>query len=247
MMRLQNQVAIITGGANGIGLAACERFAKEGAKIIMADFDDKTGIEQQKILQDKGYDITFIQANVADRKSVDNLVSKAVETYGGVDILVNNAGITRDAMLAKMTSADFQQVLDVNVTGVFNCTQAVLPYLLEKGRGKIINTSSVSGVYGNVGQTNYAASKAAVIGMTKSWAKELGRKGINVNAVSPGFTRTAMVEKIPENIVAQMSSMIALQRLAIPIDIANAYLFLASSDSDYVQGHVLQVDGGIMM
>jgi 3-oxoacyl-[acyl-carrier protein] reductase len=246
-MRLQNQVAIITGGANGIGLAACERFAKEGAKIVMADFDDKAGIEQQKILQDKGYDITFIQVNVADRESVDNLVSKTVETYGGVNILVNNAGITRDAMLAKMTPTDFQQVLDVNVTGVFNCTQAVLPFLLEKGRGKIINTSSVSGVYGNVGQTNYAASKAAVIGMTKSWAKELGRKGINVNAVSPGFTRTAMVEKIPENIVAQMSSMIALQRLALPLDIANAYLFLASSDSDYVQGHVLQVDGGIMM
>ena len=125
----------------------------------MSDFDDKTGIEQQKILQDKGYDITFIQVNVADRESVDNLVSKAAETYGGVDILVNNAGITRDAMLAKMTSTDFQQVLDVNVTGVFNCTQAVLPYLLEKGRGKIINTSSVSGVYGNVGQTNYLHQK----------------------------------------------------------------------------------------
>jgi 3-oxoacyl-[acyl-carrier protein] reductase len=124
MMRLQNQVAIITGGANGIGLAACERFAKEGAKIVMADFDDKAGIEQQKILQDKGYDITFIQVNVADRESVDNLVSKTVETYGGVNILVNNAGITRDAMLAKMTPTDFQHVLDVNVTGVFNCTQA---------------------------------------------------------------------------------------------------------------------------
>jgi 3-oxoacyl-[acyl-carrier protein] reductase len=185
--------------------------------------------------------------NVADRESVNQLVSNAVEAYGGIDILVNNAGITRDAMLAKMDPTDFQEVLNVNINGVFNCTQAVLPYLLEKGKGKIINTSSVSGVYGNAGQTNYAASKAAVIGMTKSWAKELGRKGINVNAVSPGFTRTAMVENIPEKLVAQMSSMIALQRLALPIDIANAYLFLASSESDYVQGHVLQVDGGIMM
>lgn len=246
-MRLQDQVAIITGGANGIGLAACERFAQEGAKVVMADFDDKAGNKQQQILRDKGYDITFIQVNVADRESVNQLVSNAVEAYGGIDILVNNAGITRDAMLAKMDPADFQEVLNVNINGVFNCTQAVLPYLLEKGKGKIINTSSVSGVYGNAGQTNYAASKAAVIGMTKSWAKELGRKGINVNAVSPGFTRTAMVENIPENLVAQMSSMIALQRLALPIDIANAYLFLASSDSDYVQGHVLQVDGGIMM
>ncbi len=246
-MRLKDKVAIITGGANGIGLAACERFAQEGAKIILADYDEQAGKSQQKILREKGYDIHFLQVNVADRESVNHLVKKAVETFGGLDILVNNAGITRDAMLAKMEYLDFQEVIDVNVNGVFNCTQAVLPYLIKKGRGKIINTSSVSGVYGNVGQTNYAASKAAVIGMTKSWAKELGRKGINVNAVAPGFTRTAMVEKMPENIVGQISSQISLQRLGNPIDIANAYLFLASSESDYVQGHVLHVDGGMMM
>ncbi|WP_394188059.1 3-oxoacyl-ACP reductase FabG [Paenisporosarcina quisquiliarum] len=246
-MRLHNQVAIITGGANGIGYAAVERFAEEGAKVVLADYDEATGIDAASKLRDSGYDVTFIQVNVANRESVQQLIDRTVETYGGIDILINNAGITRDAMLAKMEPSNFQQVLDVNMTGVFNCTQSALPHLISKGKGKIINTSSVSGVYGNVGQTNYAASKAAVIGMTKSWAKELGRKGINVNAVAPGFTRTAMVEKMPENIIEQMKSIVALQRLGVPKDIANAYLFLASSESDYVNGHVLHVDGGIMM
>ena len=246
-MRLHNQVAIITGGANGIGYAAVERFAEEGAKVVLADYDEATGIDAASKLRDSGYDVTFIQVDVANRESVQQLIDTAVETYGGIDILINNAGITRDAMLAKMEPSDFQQVLDVNLTGVFNCTQSALPHLIAKGKGKIINTSSVSGVYGNVGQTNYAASKAAVIGMTKSWAKELGRKGINVNAVAPGFTRTAMVEKMPENIIEQMKSIVALQRLGVPKDIANAYLFLASSESDYVNGHVLHVGGGIMM
>jgi len=246
-MRLHNQVAIITGGANGIGYAAVERFAEEGAKVVLADYDEATGIDAASKLRDSGYDVTFIQVDVANRESVQRLIDITVETYGGIDILINNAGITRDAMLAKMEPSNFQQVLDVNLTGVFNCTQSALPHLISKGKGKIINTSSVSGVYGNVGQTNYAASKAAVIGMTKSWAKELGRKGINVNAVAPGFTRTAMVEKMPENIIEQMKSIVALQRLGVPKDIANAYLFLASSESDYVNGHVLHVDGGIMM
>lgn len=246
-MRLHNQVAIITGGANGIGYAAVERFAEEGAKVVLADYDEATGIDAASKLRDSGYDVTFIHVDVANRESVQQLIDRTVETYGGIDILINNAGITRDAMLAKMEPSNFQQVLDVNLTGVFNCTQSALPHLISKGKGKIINTSSVSGVYGNVGQTNYAASKAAVIGMTKSWAKELGRKGINVNAVAPGFTRTAMVEKMPENIIEQMKSIVALQRLGVPKDIANAYLFLASSESDYVNGHVLHVDGGIMM
>lgn len=246
-MRLQNNVAIITGGANGIGYAAVERFAEEGAQVIIADYDELKGLAAANHLNKKGFDVTFIQVNVADRESVQKLIDQSIERYGGIDILVNNAGITRDAMLSKMDPVDFQQVLDVNLNGVFYCTQSVLPHLIEKGKGKIINTSSVSGVYGNFGQTNYAASKAAVIGMTKSLAKEIGRKGINVNAVAPGFTRTAMVDKMPENIIEQMTSSIALQRLATPKDIANAYLFLASSESDYVHGHVLHVDGGIMM
>lgn len=246
-MRLTEKVAIITGGANGIGLAAVRRFASEGAKVIMADFDENAGKEQEQALRSEGLDIRYVQVNVADRESVSQMIKKTVETYGTIDILINNAGITRDAMLTKMEPADFQRVLDVNLTGVFNCTQAVIPYLIEKGKGKVINTSSVSGVYGNVGQTNYAATKAAVVGMTKTWAKELGRKGINVNAVAPGFTATAMVAKMPEKIIDQMKSVVALQRLGKPEDIANAYLFLASDESDYVNGHVLHVDGGIMM
>lgn len=246
-MKLKEKVAIITGAANGIGLAAAIRFAQEGAKVVLADFDVETGEVQENELKSQGYDVKFIQVDVANRESVDSLVQQTIDYFGNVHILVNNAGITRDAMLTKMTIDDFSKVLDVNLTGVFHCTQAVLPHLIAQGYGKIINTSSVSGVYGNVGQTNYAASKAAVVGMTKTWAKELGRKGINVNAVAPGFTKTAMVAKMPEKIIEQMASVVALQRLGEPTDIANAYLFLASDESSYVHGHVLQVDGGIMM
>ncbi|MCG7344380.1 3-oxoacyl-ACP reductase FabG [Sporosarcina sp. ACRSL] len=246
-MRLSGKVAIITGGANGIGLAACERFAEEGASVVMADFDEKTGKEQEAALKEKGHDVTFVQVDVVNRESVASLVEQTLEQYGKIDVLINNAGITKDATLLKMDPADFQRVLDVNLSGVFNCTQDVAPHMVSAGSGKIINTSSVSGVYGNFGQTNYAATKAAVVGMTKTWAKELGRKGINVNAVAPGFTATAMVAKMPEKVISQMESAVALQRLGKPEDIANAYLFLASSESDYVHGHVLHVDGGITM
>ncbi len=246
-MRLAGKTAIITGGANGIGLAACERFAEEGARVIMADFDETAGREQQAQFTDKGLDVTFVQVDVVNRTSVTHLVEKTIELFGKIDILINNAGITKDAMLTKMDPADFQRVVDVNLTGVFNCTQAVVAHMLTNGSGKIINTSSVSGVYGNFGQTNYAATKAAIIGMTKTWAKEFGRKGINVNAVAPGFTATAMVSKMPEKVLDQMKAVVSLQRLGKPRDIANAYLFLASDESDYVHGHVLHVDGGIMM
>lgn len=246
-MRLKDKVAIITGAANGIGLAAALRFAEEGAKVVLADFDEQVGAAQAKVLGDQGYDVLFQQVDVSKQESVETLVQKTIEHFGKIDILINNAGITRDAMLTKMTLEDFQRVLDVNLTGVFNCTQTVVPYLLEQGHGKIINTSSVSGIYGNFGQTNYAASKAAVVGMTKTWAKEFGRKGINVNAVAPGFVKTAMVAKMPEKAIDQMTSVVAMKRLGESRDIANAYLFLASDESDYVNGHVLHVDGGIMM
>lgn len=246
-MRLKDKVAIITGGANGIGLAACKKFVAEGAKVIMADFDEQSGNIQVNSLRELGHEITFLKVDVTDRVSVDSLVANVVKTYGTIDILINNAGITRDAMLLKMKPSDFQQVLDVNINGVFNCTQAVVPHFIEKSSGKIINTSSVTGVYGNVGQTNYAASKAAVIGMTKSWAKEFGRKGIQVNAVAPGFISTSMVEKIPQPMLEKMASAVSLQRIGQPEDVANAYLFLASNEADYITGHVLHIDGGIMM
>lgn len=243
--RLANQVAIITGGANGIGKATVTRFLKEGAKVVIADFDEIAGQQLAQSFHSEA--VYFIQVDVSNRDSVEKLVNETISHFGTVDILINNAGITRDATLQKMTEADFQAVLNVNLTGVFNCTQAVVPTMSERGKGKIINTSSVSGVYGNFGQTNYAATKAAVVGMTKTWAKELGRKGINVNAVAPGFTRTSMVEKMPDDVIEKMKAMIPLQRIGKPEDIANAYLFLASGESDYVHGHVLHVDGAIVM
>ncbi|MER2090688.1 MAG: 3-oxoacyl-ACP reductase FabG [Sporosarcina sp.] len=246
-MRLTGKVAIITGGANGIGLAACERFAEEGAHVIMADYDETAGKEQEERFTEKGLNVTFVQVDVVDRTSVEQLVRKVLQHHEKIDVLINNAGITRDATLVKMEPADFQRVLDVNLTGVFNCTQAVVPHMIANESGKIINTSSVSGIYGNFGQTNYAATKAAIVGMTKTWAKEFGRKGINVNAVAPGFTATAMVSKMPDKVLDQMKLSTSLQRLGKPRDIANAYLFLASDDADYVHGHVLHVDGGIMM
>lgn len=246
-MRLKDRVAIITGAANGIGYAAASRFAEEGGKVIIADFNETEGSLRQNELLEEGYDVLFVQVDVSNKESVHRMIETVISKYGKIDILINNAGITRDAMLTKMKQEDFQQVLDVNLTGVFNCTQAVVPYMIEQGKGKIISTSSVSGVYGNIGQTNYAAAKAAIIGMTKTWAKELGRKGINVNAVAPGFTETNMVATVPDKVIESMKTMIPLQRLAKPEDIANAYLFLASDESDYVSGTVLHVDGGIMM
>lgn len=246
-MRLENKVSIITGGASGIGLAAVKRFAKEGATVIIADYNSDVGKKVEEELLKENAKVSFYQINVADKENVTNVVSEILKQYNQIDILVNNAGVTNDAMLWKMTAEQFDQVIDVNLKGVFNCTQAVVPSMIANGYGKIINTSSVSGVYGNIGQTNYAATKAAVIGMTKTWAKELGRKGINVNAVAPGFTRTPMVEKMPEKVLNHMESIVSLNRLGIPDDIANAYLFLASDEASYITGHVLQVDGGIMM
>lgn len=246
-MRLAGKVAIITGGAGGIGFAAADTFAREGAKVAIADFDLELGAVKAKELKEKGYECEFFQVDVANRDSVDNMVQGVLEYFGDIDILVNNAGITRDAMLSKMNYEDFQKVIDVNLSGVFHCTQAVLPKLVAKGSGRIINTSSVSGVYGNIGQTNYAATKAGVVGMTKTWAKELGRKGINVNAVAPGFIHTGMTAKVPEKVIEQMKQVVPLGRLGDPEDIANAYLFLASDESKYVNGTTLHVDGGIMM
>ncbi|WP_078408618.1 3-oxoacyl-ACP reductase FabG [Priestia abyssalis] len=246
-MRLENKVAIITGAANGLGLEAARIFIKEGAKVALVDFDEKTGTQRVEELRDAGGDAEFFKVNVADRNSVDAMVNGVIERFGKIDILINNAGITRDGFLTKLSVEDFQKVIDVNLTGVFHCTQAVVPHMIAQGKGKIISTSSVSGVYGNLGQTNYAAAKAAVVGMTKTWAKELARKGINVNAVAPGFIETNMVAQVPEKVINQIRGMIPMQRLGQPSEIGYAYLFLASDESNYVNGTVLHVDGGIMM
>ncbi|PKP11045.1 MAG: 3-oxoacyl-ACP reductase [Bacteroidetes bacterium HGW-Bacteroidetes-4] len=245
MKRLENKIAIITGGADGIGKAAATRFAAEGATVVIWDMNSNKGEETATEIQKNGGLATFVKVNTANFEEVDQASKQAAKTYGRIDILVNNAGITRDASLKKMTSEQWQQVIDVNLTGVFNCTKCVSAYMVEKMYGRIINTSSVVALYGNFGQTNYVATKAGLIGMTKTWGKELGRKSITVNAVAPGFIATEMVKKMPENVLKAMEDKVPVGRLGLPEEIANAYLFLASDEAAYINGTVLSVDGGI--
>lgn len=243
---LDKKVAVITGGAQGIGFRAAERFAEEGAIVAIWDFNEETGKQAESALVDKGYDVLFQQVNVTDIGSVKVAVEKLFDKTGKIDILVNNAGITRDATLLKMTEDQWQQVIDVNLGGVFHCTQAIAPVMIEQGSGSIINTSSVVGLYGNFGQTNYVATKSGVIGMTKVWAKELGRKGIRVNAVAPGFIATEMIETVPQNVIDQLVARTPLARMGKPEDIANAYIYLSSELANFVTGTVISVDGGLV-
>lgn len=244
-MRLKDRVAIITGSAGGIGRAGALRFAQEGAKVIVADLKQEEAEKTAQQIRDGGGEANAIAVNVSDRASAGDLVRQAIEKYGQVDILVNNAGILRDARLVKMTEAEFDAVIGVNLKGVFNCTQAVAEHMIERGYGRIVNTSSVVGIYGNFGQTNYVAAKSGVIGMTKVWARELGPKGITVNAVAPGFIATDMTAQMPEKIVQMMVDKVPVKRMGTPEDIANAYLWLASDEASYVNGTVISVDGGV--
>ncbi|HEC22776.1 MAG TPA: 3-oxoacyl-[acyl-carrier-protein] reductase [Chloroflexi bacterium] len=246
-MRLKDKVAIITGAGQGIGRAAALRFAEEGAKVAVADIQQGQAEAVAGEIVALGGEAIPIFVDVADRPSVDAMVQRVLDEWGQIDILINNAGILRDARLVKMTEADFDAVISVNLKGVFNCTQAVAPHMIERGTGRIINTSSVVGLYGNFGQTNYVAAKAGVIGMTKVWARELGRKGITVNAVAPGFIATEMIRSIPEKIAQAMIEKIPLGRMGQPEDIANAYLWLASDEASYVNGAVISVDGGVVV
>ena len=245
MKKLNNQVAVITGGADGIGKAAVQRFAQEGAKVIIWDMNEAKGQETAAAQTAAGAEVSFMKVNTADFKVVEAATNEVINTFGKIDILVNNAGITRDSTLKKMTTEQWQSVIDVNLTGVFNCTKCVAAFMTEKNYGRIINTSSVVALYGNFGQTNYVATKAALIGMTKTLAKELGRKGITVNAVAPGFIATEMVKKMPENVLAGMRDKTPVGRLGEPEEIAAAYLFLASPESGFINGTILSVDGGV--
>lgn len=239
-MKLKNKIALITGGASGIGEAASRLFAREGATVIIWDMATDKGATLAN--EPKGH---FQQVNVAVNAEVEKAVEELKQKYERIDILVNNAGITRDASFKKMTHEQWQQVIDVNLTGVFNCTKAIAPIMEANAYGRIINTSSVVGLYGNFGQTNYVATKSGVIGMTKVWAREMGRKGITANAVAPGFIATDMVKAMPQNVIDMMQSKIPIGRLGDPEDIANAYLFLASEEASFINGAVISVDGGM--
>jgi len=247
MKKLENKVAIVTGGSQGIGEATVLRFVEDGAKVAIWDVNEDAGKELETRLKKQNAEVKFYKVNVADSANVDGAVNEVVADFGTIDILVNNAGITRDSTLKKMTQEQWDQVISVNLTGVFNCTQKVSAVMLEKKYGRIINTSSVVGLYGNFGQTNYVATKAGVIGMTKVWAKELGRKGITVNAIAPGFIATEMVKAMPENVIKMMEDKTPVGRLGEPRDIANAYAFLASDEASFINGATLSVDGGIVI
>lgn len=246
-MRVKDKVVMITGAGRGIGRDTALLFAKEGAKVAIGDREAGAADTVAAQIQAVGGTALAFAVDVTVRAELDAMVAKVVAAWGRLDVLINNAGITMDATLAKMTEEQFDRVIDVNLKGVFNGAQAVLAQMVEQGKGKIINASSVVGLYGNFGQTNYVATKAGVIGMTKSWAKELGRKGITVNAVAPGFIMTEMTGAMPEKVLTMMREKSPLNRLGSTDDIAKAYLYLASDDADFVTGHVLSVDGGLVV
>ena len=241
--RLKDKVAIITGAAKGIGFATAQRFAQEGAIVIMADMN----LESVKGAAAQIPNAEAYVMNVTDRASIQATVDQVMQKHGHIDILINNAGITQDARLVKMTEAQFDTVIDVNLKGVFNCTQLIVPHMLEAKSGAIVNASSVVGLYGNFGQTNYSATKFGVIGFTKTWARELGPKGIRVNAICPGFIATEMVKAVPENILQDIERRSWLGRLGTPEEMANVYLFLASDEASYVNGVALEASGGISL
>ena len=239
-MRLSDKVAIVTGGARGLGASMCQRFAEEGAQVIAVDMGEPT------------YDcpnVEFYKLNVTDREGCQALYDYAIEKYGRIDILVNNAGITRDAMTRKMTDEQWDLVVNVDLTGIFNLTRLIGPQMEAKGSGAIVNISSVVGEYGNIGQANYSAAKAGVIGLTKTWAKEFARKGaaVRVNCIAPGYTMTDMLATVPQDLLDKFAKLTMLGRLGQPIEIANAALFLVSDEASYVTGQVLSVNGGMRL
>jgi 3-oxoacyl-[acyl-carrier protein] reductase len=243
--RLKDKVSIITGAAQGIGLATALKFAREGAIVIVCDrrrapVDAAVAACHAEQARAEGFVV-----DVTDRGQVDAMVAAVRERFGRIDVLVNNAGITQDARLQKMTLAQFDAVIDVNLRGVFHCAQSVADTMVAQGSGVILNASSVVGIYGNFGQTNYAASKFGVIGFTKTWSRELGPKGVRVNAVAPGFIDTPILATMPDKVIQQMRDDVPLRRLGRPEEVADVYAFLASDEASYVNGAVIEVSGGL--
>lgn len=252
-MRLKDKVALITGGATGIGKATVQRFIHEGAAVIICDVDEELG---SATAEELGETCAFYKVDVSDRQSVLAWVDEVLEKYQRVDILINNAGVLRDGLFVKvkggklvkqMSEEAFDLVISVNLKGVFNCTQAVAPFMIRQGGGAIINATSVVGLDGNFGQTNYVASKAGVVGMTKVWAREMGRYNVRVNAIAPGLIKTNMLRNIPEPHLAELKKRQPLGRFGKPEEVANAYLFLASDEASFISGAVLRVDGGLVV
>jgi 3-oxoacyl-[acyl-carrier protein] reductase len=247
-MHLDGQVAIVTGASRGIGRAVAIALAKVGAKVVINYAGNAEAAEEVRktIISGGGQAITF-QANVADNNAVDALVKAAIDTYGKIDILVNNAGITKDALLMRMKDEDWDAVINTNLKGIFYCTKAVSKVMMKQRSGKIINMTSVVGIMGNAGQANYAAAKAGVIGFTKSMAKELASRGINVNAIAPGFIATDMTNALSDQVKSDLAAKVPLNRLGTPEDVAAAVVFLATDSAKYITGQTLNVDGGMVM
>jgi 3-oxoacyl-[acyl-carrier protein] reductase len=243
--RLKNKVCIITGGAQGIGLATALKFAREGARLAIWDVKQQAVDEAVRQCREAGAQAEGYIVDVTQRPMVDAATESVKQHFGRIDVLVNNAGITQDARLQKMTVEQFDRVIDVNLRGVFHGSQAVADTMVAQGAGVILNASSVVGIYGNFGQTNYAASKFGVLGFTKTWSRELGPKGVRVNAVAPGFIRTPILDTIPEKVLDDMKHRVPLNRLGTAEEIANVYCFLASDEASYVNGAVIEVSGGM--
>lgn len=244
---LKDKIAIITGGAQGIGLAVAERYVKEGAKVALWDVNEDQLAAARNKLADMGGTVKTQVVNVTDSTAVAEAMDAVEKELGPVDVVVNNAGITRDGMLHKMTDEQWDLVIDVNLKGVFLVGREAAKRMRDRGKGVILNTSSVVGIWGNIGQSNYAATKFGVIGLTKTWAKELGRKNIRVNAIAPGYTNTEMMQTVPEKVLDGIRAKTPLNRLAEPAEIASAFTYLASDEAAFITGQVLAVDGGLVI
>ena len=244
-MRLQDKVAIVTGAGRGIGQATAVKFANEGAKVVVCDLNQDAVDETVALCKETRGDAFGYVADVRDVQSLHNMVEATVDKWGRVDCLVNNAGTVADAQLKNMTEDQFDRVIEINLKGVYNCTKAVVDTMLRQQSGVILNASSIVGLYGNFGQTNYAASKFGVIGMMKTWARELGRKGIRANAVCPGFIATSILSTIPEKVLRALEEKVPMGRLGKPEEVANTFAFLASDEASYINGAVIEVSGGL--
>jgi len=246
-MRLSGKVAAITGGARGIGHATAVKFAAEGARVAVCDINPELMRQTLAAIRDRGGEAEGYPVDVTNKAQIAAMVANVIDRWGRIDCVVNNAGIVMDAQLKSMTDDQFDKVIDINLKGVYNCTRAVVDIMLAQQSGVILTTSSIVGLYGNFGQTNYAASKFAVIGMTKTWAKELGRKGIRANAVCPGFVATPILKQMPAQVLSDMAKKVPCGRLGLPEEVANVFAFLASDEASYINGAVISVDGGMTL